>query len=78
MTKGETLDLDFLDKFTNLNRNLRLEMHSDVSSSSSDEDFASRIEIDSDEDISSKSDLQPDCWSRNPQRNLKNSLFTYT
>ncbi len=65
MTKGEKLDNERIEKLTNLNRNLKIENFSDVSSSSSDEDFTSKIEVPSesdDDDFSSKSDIPLDSW----------------
>jgi hypothetical protein len=50
MTKGEKLNNERIKKLANLNRNLKIENFSYVSSSSSDEDFTSRIEVPSESD----------------------------
>jgi hypothetical protein len=56
MTRGQTLCPEFVSKFLNLTRNLKVEISEDVSSSSSDEDFFSRIEIESDSETEEDSD----------------------
>ena len=66
MIKGESLCHEFVSTFLNLNRNLKVQFFDDVASSSSDEDFFARIEIDSDSETdedsndSNKNELPPD------------------
>ena len=49
MVRGETLSKEFTDKFSNL-INLKIESYDYSSSSAADEDFVSRIELDTSSD----------------------------
>jgi hypothetical protein len=55
MVTGESLCREFTDKFTNLTK-LKIEPFDEYSSSSCDEDFVSRIELDSSSDDSDNDD----------------------